>query len=190
MKNSVQMDLSPGWVVEMEWPEGETQGGPATLVVRPTDPESYPAGGLSSSVLRRINFRDASAQRRKQLAVGERRQKSRDKYEAKRLDRIRDELAKGISPEYLALLSSLYVSRVNRGQPKPVEAIAHDLGKGVQTIRGHLWQARTQHHLLKGSAGRKGGELTPVAIKILERIVPRDWESPLESLNRLRADET
>lgn len=169
---AVQMRLGDDWVAEMEWPEGHTQGGPGTLVVRPANPESYPPGGLSSTVLRGINFREATAQLRKQLTVGEHRQKSRNKREAQHLDHIRNELTKGISTEYLALLSSLYISRVNRGEPKPVEAIANDLGKGVQTIRGHLWQARTQHHLLKGSAGRKGGELTHEAIAILERIVP------------------
>lgn len=182
------MDLGNDWEVEMTWPEGTTQGGPSTLVVRPADPGACPAGGLSSTVLRGIKFREAEAQLRKQLAIGERRRDSRDKYEAKRLERIREELAKGISPEYLALLSSLYVSRVNGGQPKPVEAIADELGKGVQTIRGHLWQARTQHHLLKGTTGRKGGELTPEAVKILERIVPgaNDLKSPLDSLRDSR----
>ncbi len=181
----VAQDLGNGWVVEMEWPEGETQGGPAVLVVRPADPESHPPGGLSSTVLRGINFRDASAQLRRQLAIGERRRKSHDKYEAERVNRIRDELAKGISPEYLALLSSLYVSRVNTGQPKPIEAIADDLGKGLQTIRGHLWQARKQG-LLTGEHGRKGGQLTPEATQILERIVPNAPESLQSSLNKIR----
>jgi hypothetical protein len=136
-------------------------------------------------VLRGINFRDASAQLRKQLAGGERWQKSREKYEAGRIDRIRDELAKGISPEYLALLSSLYISRVNSGQPKPVEAIADDLGKGLQTLRGHLWQARKQG-LLTGAHGRKGGQLTPEATQILERIVPNAPESLQSSLGKIR----
>jgi hypothetical protein len=32
---SVIMDLGPNmeWVAEMQWPEGETQGGPAVLVI-------------------------------------------------------------------------------------------------------------------------------------------------------------
>lgn len=188
----VVLDLGNDWVVEMEWPEGETHGGPAKLVVRPADPGSYPPGGLSSTVLRGIKFRDASAQLRRQLASGQRRQKSRDKYETERLNRIRDELAKGLTPEYLALLSSLYVSRVNAGQAKPTEGIAEDLGKGLQTIRGHLWQARKQG-LLTGSTGRKGGQLTPEASLILKRIVPGadGLESLSESLQKARqsADE-
>src|SRR6476661_2590081 len=126
----VEMDLGPNneWVVAMEWPEGKTQGGPGVLVVRPADPESYPAGGLSSTVLRAINFREASAKLRKQIAFDERWDESKEKYEADRVNRVRDELAKGISPEYLALLSSLYISRVNRGQPMPVDKIAEELG--------------------------------------------------------------
>jgi hypothetical protein len=171
-REAVEMDLGNGWVVEMTWPEGQTQGGPRELVVRPADPEACPAGGLSSTVLRRINFRDASARLHRQLAIGQIRQKVRDKYEAKRLERIRDELSKGISPEYLALLSSLYVNRVKRGEAKPIEAIAEDLGKGVQTIRGHLWKARNEGLLTGRSPGRKGGELTKNASQILERVVP------------------
>ncbi|WP_176138310.1 hypothetical protein [Mycobacterium sp. D16Q16] len=173
-------DLGTDWVVEMEWPEGDTQGGPTVITIRPSDPESPAVGGLSSTVLRGINFRDAAAQLRKQLAVGNRRRKTRDNYDADRINRVRDELDKGITPEYLALLSTLYLSRVNAGQPKPVEGIADELGKGLQTVRGHLWQARNQG-ILVGAQGRKGGQLSPEAVEILERIVPGAGE--LEAFN-------
>ena len=185
----VVQDLGTDWVVEMEWPEGHTQGGPGVLVIRPADPESCPAGGLSSTVLREINFREASAQLRRQIALGGRGRKARDTYHAERINRIRDELSHGVTPEYLALLSSLYVSTVNSGQPKPVERLAEDIGKGLQTIRGHLWQARKQD-LLTGSTGRKGGHLTPKATKILERIVPgaADLLSPADSLRKANSE--
>ena len=166
----VELDLGE-WVAEMEWPEGQTQGGPVTLLVRPADPDAYPTGGLSSTVLRRINFREASALLQRQRTAGTVRQKVLDRLDAKRLDRLRVELSNGITTDYLALLSSVYLARVNRGLPKVVESIAEDLGKGLQTIRGHLWQARNQG-LLIGAQGRKGGKLSPEAWKIVDTMFP------------------
>ncbi|MEU9807021.1 hypothetical protein [Mycobacterium sp. NPDC050853] len=164
-------DLGLDWVAEMQWLGGDESQGPAALLIRPADPDSIPPGGLSSTVLRQVNFREASADLQRQRAADKRYKDGEDRYQAERIQRIRDQLSKGVSPEYLALLASLYIYRVKQGQPKPVEGIAEDLGRGLQTIRGHLWQARTQG-LLEGSAGRKGGRLTPTAKKILEQIVP------------------
>ena len=135
-----------------------------------------------------INFREASAQLRRQANTGARRLKSQEKYEAERLGRIRDELAKGISPEYLALLSSLYLSMVNQGQPKPVDTIADQLGKGMQTIQGHRWQAR-KRGFIEGPQGRKGGTLSPMASAILIRIVPSDLESLQATLHKVRGQQ-
>ncbi len=87
------------------------------------------------------------------------------------MNRVRAELAHGVTDEYLALLSSAYVSATKRIDSNPNEYLAEHLGKSVQTIRGHLWKARKQG-LLTGSAGRKGGALTPEATAILERLVP------------------
>ncbi|QSE88917.1 hypothetical protein JWS13_10015 [Rhodococcus pseudokoreensis] len=177
----VEMDLGPDWIVRMAWPEeGDIQGGPIELLVTPSDPQAYPAGGISSTVLRSVDFRAATAQLRRQLASADRWRRRSDEYETGRIERIRDALAKGITPEYLALLSSAYVSRVNSGQAKPVERLAEDIGKSLQTIRGHLWRAR-KDGLLTGSAGRKGGQLTPQASAILSRIVPNAPQSPIET---------
>jgi DNA-binding IscR family transcriptional regulator len=57
----------------------------------------------------------------------------------------------------------------NNGQTKPVERLAEDLGKPLQTIRGHLWQAR-KRGFLKGSPGRKGGDLSIEAMTILQQM--------------------
>jgi hypothetical protein len=183
---SVTIDVGADWVVEMQWLKGETQGGPAALVIRPSDPECYPAGGLSSTVLREIDFRYAAERLRKQLAFHDRWNKADKNYEAKRMDRVRAALAEGITEQYLALLASVYVHRVNIGQDKPVQQLADELGKSLTTVKGHLWQAR-KRGLLTGSSGRKGGQLTPEATKILERIVPIDgWHRELsESPDRL-----
>lgn len=80
-------------------------------------------------------------------------------------------MTEGLTDEYFALLSSAYLALVNRGQEKPVHKLADELAKSLPTVKGHLWQAR-KRELLTGSPGRKGGQLTPKAIEILERIVP------------------
>lgn len=159
------------WVVRMEWPEGVQSGGPGVLVIEPADPDSYPVGGLSSTVLRQVDFRGAADRLRAQLATRKRRSKAHERYEQDRSERLREALRHGVTEEYLALLASAYVSAVNRGQTKPLEHLADMTGKTASTIKGHLWQARKKG-LLTGSAGRKGGQLTDKATKVLERIVP------------------
>jgi hypothetical protein len=81
--------------------------------------------------------------------------------------------------------SSEYVRAVNRGQAKVNDYLAELVDKPVNTIRGHLAQAR-KRDFLSGSPGRKGGNLSPAATKILERIVPNDLESLLSSLEKVR----
>jgi hypothetical protein len=179
-----------GWTVEMTWREGDYQGGPAGMWIRPTDTDSPPQGGLSSTVLRQIDFRKAKDNLVKDLEArphGWRgtpdQQRARD---AERVERIRYQLAKGISPEYLALLASNYILRVNSGQPKPVESLADDLGKPLQTIRGHLWRAR-KDGLLSGSAGRKGGDLTVKAMTILQQM-PKPAPQPQQAMSLIYDD--
>jgi hypothetical protein len=178
----VVQDLG-AWVVVMEWPEGVINGGPGRLVIEPAD--GYPIGGLSQTVLRQVDFKDGIERFRKQLAASERRSQLRDDYENKRGERIRAALSAGVTDEYLALLASAYISAANRGQPMPNEYLAEVVGKTTSTVRGHLWQAR-KRDLLTGSPGRVGGQLTPKAVAILERIVPRGWESPAETVKRVR----
>ncbi|WP_124394640.1 hypothetical protein [Rhodococcus wratislaviensis] len=171
----VEMGLGADWVVEMEWPEGEIQGGPVRLVVRPADPDSYPTGGLSSTVVRGIDFREGATRLRSQIADADdlwaRIRRNSEESDPDRMQRLRGALTEGITDPYLALLSSAYVSLVNRGQTKPVEYLAEGVGKSVGTVKGHLWQAR-KRGLLTGSPGRKGGLLTVEAMTILRRLSP------------------
>lgn len=162
----VEIDLPGGWVAEMQWPEGVTNGGPAVLLVRPADPESYPHGGVSSTLLREIDFKYAADRLRGQLAASERRQKFAEGYDNEQDDRIRAALADGVTDEYLALLSSRYVRITGAGQAKPLKALADVIGKTESTVKGHLWQAR-KRGLLEGSQGRAGGQLTEKATRLL-----------------------
>jgi hypothetical protein len=169
------------WVVTMEWPDGTENGGPARLVIEPID--KMPVGGLSSTVLRQIDFRDAAERLRDQ--VNSNRSRGEDS-EAMRLfesGQLQSALSKGAATdEYLALLSQDYLRRVNAGQEKPVDRIAAELGRSLATVKGHLWQARKRGLLQGGSAGRKGGELSPEAEQLLETYALA-W---LAELDRLR----
>ncbi|MGD1281337.1 hypothetical protein ACKUUI_05960 [Mycobacterium seoulense] len=185
--HSVRQPIGDEWVVVMEWPDGVEDGGPGKLTIEPVG--DMPVGGLSSTVLRLIDFREATADLRRQVAASRRRGRSHAAYEKSQVERLRAALAEGVTDEYLSLLSSAYVRAVKRGQAKVNDHLAEMVGKPVSTVRGHLWQARNDGFLTR-SPGRKGGQLTPKAIKVLERVVPRDWESPLETLDRLRASET
>ena len=54
----ITMDLSDGYRLRAEWPEGITSGGPRSLVVEPVTADgSYPHGGISSTLLREINVK-------------------------------------------------------------------------------------------------------------------------------------
>ncbi|TWV43386.1 hypothetical protein FRZ03_18630 [Streptomyces misionensis] len=166
----VVQDLGP-WVIEMQWPKGATQGGPAVLVVRPKGGTGYPPGGISSTVLRQIDFKEAGEALRRQTAVSELRSEVRERYEADRTQRLKRAAAQGVTDEYLALLASAYVTYVNQGGIGPLAHLAERVGKSQSTVKGHLWQAR-KRGLLTGSAGRAGGALTEKASAILARIVP------------------
>lgn len=168
----VVQGVGPGWVAEMEWPEGITQGGPAVLVIRPVDPDAVPDGGMSSTLLRGLDFRAALEKLRRQLDISDRRADLEEAYEDQRDERIRTELRGGMTDEYLSLISSRYVGLVNHGHARPLAALAEIIGKTESTVKGHLWRARRKE-LLTGGAGRAGGQLTPKASKVLATIVPR-----------------
>lgn len=157
-KRSVTQILGE-WTVQMEWPEGVFNGGPSRLVIEPT--EGYrPARGLSSTVLRDVDFRSAVDQFQKQIKG--------EKIPRSNMNEARAALASGVTDRYLALLSAAYVELVNRGQEHINDHLAELMGRPTPTIRGHLWQARKKG-LLTGVPGRKGGELTSKARTILAK---------------------
>lgn len=158
-----------GWVVEMSWAQDEIQGGPSMLVIRPKDPNNVPAGGLSSTVLREVDFRAAAAELRELMSADADFMKSVREWQqdgASPIDYVREALSEGVTDAYLALLAAEYVGRVDAGQQKPVDQLAEELGRSLGTVKGHLWQARTRGLLEGGSAGRKGGQLSDAAQKL------------------------
>jgi hypothetical protein len=170
----IEQPLGSDWVVEMTWTGGVTsQDGPSSVTIRPADPDHVAPGGLSSTVLRKVNFRAAAAQLRDLSGVATdflARVKEEQTKGPRPIDMVREALAEGVTDDYLALLTAEYLGRVDAGQEKPVDRIAEELGRSLGTVKGHLWQARNRDLLLGGSAGRKGGAPSDKA-----RQLAMDW---------------
>jgi hypothetical protein len=174
------------WYVVMDWPDGVVDGGPAKLTIQPVS--ECPVGGLSSTVLRQIDFREAIEDLRGQVAGDQQRSSQHAAMDRWHSDRLRSALADGVTDDYLALLSYEYVRAVNRGQAKVNDYLAEVAGKPMSTVRGHLWHAR-KRGFLTGSPGRKGGRLGPDAEAIMERIDADTADSFLEALEKSRAED-
>ncbi len=170
-KNTVTVDLGPNyeWVCQMQWPEGQTQGGPAVLVIQPSDPDNYPAGGISSTLLREVDFKAALETLRRQHASSKRWERARATADEKVTRRLLDhaEIRK-LTDTYLALLARTYVSAVSQGQEKPLHYLAELTGKSHAAIKHHLSTA-TRRGLLERSHGRAGGTVTPKAARLIEQ---------------------
>lgn len=171
-----------GWSVLMEWPDGAESGGPVRLVIEPADPNSPPVGGLSSTVLRAVDFHEATSKLAGFFQMA--RDQNRQSDEAMGL-RLRSALTDGVTPEYLVQLCVDYVGLVERGRDRPTEYLAELIGKSTSTVKGHLWQAKNKG-LFIGSAGRVGGELTSEGQRIFERLVM----DALKESDKRRASET
>lgn len=172
-KFSVEIDFGPNdeWVAAMQWPEGATQGGPAVLVIYPSDPDVCPAGGLSQTVLRDVDFRHALERLRGKLAASKRWQRARQDTEDRLTGLLTSHAANGaITSEYLVLLSRVYIGAVNNGQERPLEHLAALTGKSAAAIKNHLWQA-TRKGLLERSPGRAGGHLTDKGRDVLASVI-------------------
>ena len=168
----MSVDLGPDlqWVCDMEWPEGETQGGPMTLTIRPAIPGNFPAGGVSSTLLRDVDFKAALGILRRQRVRSKQFQKVTAAHEKRMNTLLAAHAADGaITDEYLALLSRVYVAAVSSGQEKPLDYLAELLNKTHAAIQNHLWQA-TRRGLLERSSGRAGGKLTAKAGKIIRSL--------------------
>ncbi|WP_421843662.1 hypothetical protein [Mycobacterium sp.] len=151
------------WTADMTWYEGD-RNGPGELVVRATDPDKRPAGGVSQTVLREIDFTKVVDAIRGTQVVAESIPKIN--WETIGIE-LADMSASGISDEYLAMLSVAYSASSKR--PKPLEFLGELSGKSPAAIKNHLWQA-TRKGLLERSPGRAGGSVTLKAIGLLDHL--------------------
>lgn len=158
VENVVTVEIG-GFTVTMEWPENSPQGGPQRLTVEPVDSDNPPVGGISSTTLRKIDFRAAVESIRE---AGGATHKPNPK-------RLRAALAEGVTDKYLALLSAEYIHAVESGQKQPTKYLGDLLGKSAATVRGHLWQAKDETRaIMTGRPGHAGGQLTEKGRALLE----------------------
>lgn len=165
IRAKVEMKFGPNdeWTAEMTWNDND-RNGPSHLVIRPTDADNIPSGGISQTVLRWVDI----------AAAVELIRASEDRPELPEFDieaagpLLEAASVLGITDEYLALLSLFYCSAA--GRPKPLELLAELSGKTPATIKNHLWRA-TNAGLLERSPGRAGGALTLKAINLLGELL-------------------
>lgn len=169
----IAQEIGP-WQAHMEWPADMDQGGPWYMTIRP-NPSASPeelAGGLSSTVLRQVDFRQAADKWREVSAVLD-----TEKAEAARQLAnlagdlsviLRENITEGINDRYLAWLAFAYVTLVKRGEKSVTANLAELVRRRPETIRAHLKLARS-HGLLTTIRGRAGGHLTPEAEEIIRR---------------------
>jgi hypothetical protein len=71
---------------------------------------------------------------------------------------------------YYARLAAAYVSAVESGNPRPVAAVAEQLGDGYSSayVRDALHRARERGLLIRPPRGRAGGRLTNKALAMLD----------------------
>lgn len=174
----VTVDLGPNgeWVAELQWPPGETQGGPAVLVIHPAVDGSYPPGGISQTVLRELDFKQALDTLRRQLTSTKRKAAALEKSAAKMNNLLLEHAEdRTVTDTYLALLARAYVSAVSRGVDKPLAYLAELTGKSYAATKNHLWQA-TRRGLLERSPGRAGGRVTGKAANIIADLIDAPFE--------------
>lgn len=165
-ENCIVQSVGDDWIAIMEWPEGAEDGGPSRLTMKPL--RKMPVGGLSSTVLRQVDFKAAIELFRDQRVASRQHGKvNPEDLRAFERSRLRAALSEGVTDQYLAMLSFEYVRAVDRGQANINDYLAELVGRPVGTVRGHLIRAR-RDGLLSGTHGRKGGELSPQADDLVE----------------------
>ncbi|MFH8590124.1 hypothetical protein [Streptomyces celluloflavus] len=160
-----QVQRVGAWKVTLWRPLDATSGGAREIRIEPHeegDPQEV-ARGVTSTVLRQIDTA-AFAEEAEPLAA---------LANAGRgvVETFRQELAclpKGVSDEYLAVLSALYVRFVNIGRRAPAQDLEFWTGAKQATLKGHLRAARQRGFLTKVE-GKAGGQLTDKSVEFLKK---------------------
>ncbi|MFD3514275.1 hypothetical protein [Streptomyces sp. NPDC058657] len=154
------------WLVYLRYEsDADPASGPSRILIT-RDPEAAPEeteGGLSSTMLRKIDFQAAAAAYRE--SRGE--QQLPDVSSDLAGDALRWLFAQeGLSDAYLAFLAEEYVRAVARAVKNVAGHLAELTGKRPETVRAHLKEAR-KRGLLTTIPGKAGGHLTPRAREIV-----------------------
>ncbi|WP_055557627.1 hypothetical protein [Streptomyces sp. NBRC 110028] len=160
----ITQDVGP-WHVLMRWAaDADPASGPTRVLITPR-PDVEPAatqGGVSSTVLRQVDFKKAGDQFRATRSADPEQQVTQD-AEAEALRWLLG--SEGISDAYLAFLAESYVRAVSRAVPNVTAYLAELTQKRPETLRGHLKEAR-KRDLLTTVPGKAGGQLTAKAREI------------------------
>ena len=160
------------WIVRMWWSAGRAEGGPQRVVVEaaPDAPARDIARGISTTVLRSINPADAA-----QRVTAEQGEAPSANVDPSLSAALRQQLAdRGVSGAYLAVLSTVYAHLSAAGVRPLVPRLAELVGRSVETVSGHLKQARRDGYLTASVAGKPGGEPTSKAMETVRglRLAP------------------
>lgn len=160
----VRQNVGP-WKVVFRWPQGADQGGPMRMEIQPNPDATADelAAGLSSTVLRQIDFQAAAEEWRKL-------QPHAEKVTARRMERRSEKLralvSQGLTDEYLAHLAEAYVYLVRTGERSVAGKLAEMTGKSPDTVKQHLKRVR-KAEMLTTVSGKAGGQLTDRAADLL-----------------------
>lgn len=151
------------YVVELRYPRGVDAENPWEITVSPfpyLKPEDL-RGGITGSLLRRIDFTAAAEERRK-IEGGAVDSLVMDEQEAsERLQSLR------MGDEYLAWLAFYYVVLVSAGERSVTAKLGELTGKSAATMTDHLKKCR-KAGMLTTVSGRAGGRLTDKARELLK----------------------
>jgi DNA-binding transcriptional ArsR family regulator len=191
VKVGISQRIGP-WDVVLNWPDDPDQGGPVSMTIKAADDatDDELIGGLSSHVLRQIDFRAARdgwlnlAAFRAELGVGD-----GMRWRSENLQRILD--TEGVSEGYLGYLAEAYVLLVRSGEQSVAAKLAEMTGRSRDTVRQHLHRVR-KAGMLTTVPGKAGGQLTAKAIMAVrqatEGLGSEDSESELEFAEQLAAE--
>jgi hypothetical protein len=154
------------WQVALGWPDDADQGGPVAVMIKPyadaTDDELI--GGLSSTVLRHIDFRAA---REKWLEAKSKYLDPQDGMGQLRADQLRQILERdGVTDTYLAFLANAYVQLTRAGERSVARKLAEMTGRSPDTMKQHLHRVRREK-MLTAISGKAGGQLTERAVETI-----------------------
>lgn len=150
------LDTVGPWRVRAEWDDTISRNGPVRVVIEP-DPNAPPselAGGISSTVLRKVRLN------RPVTVQDTRRAETRLRKLAQRRE---------VTSTYLAALAEVYalLTAQDRGS-----GVSHELAeiadRAPSTIKAQLGEARRQGLLTPAVPHRPGGELTEKARALLD----------------------
>lgn len=161
----IEQQVGP-WQVALAWPDDADQGGPVAISIKPYENVSDDEliGGLSSTVLRHIDFQTA---REKWIEAKAKYLDPQDGMAQLRAGQLQQILNRdGVTNTYLAFLANAYVQLTRAGERSVAKKLAEMTGRSPDTMKQHLHRVRKEG-LLTAISGKAGGQLTEKAVETI-----------------------